>query len=80
MAVKPGTIENREQDLTVDNRVVSGGRSEKAGAEEQLNALRQRIRAGMNNVGDDSRRKEAPACVECFQRGWLAAMKSLSTE
>jgi hypothetical protein len=77
MAVKPGMIENRESDLTIDDRVVSGGRSEKPTAEEQLHVLRAKIKAGQNYVGADPRPKGAPTCQDCFQRGWIAAMQSL---
>jgi hypothetical protein len=77
MAVKPGMIENRESDQTVENRAVSGGHAEKATAEEQLHALRAKIKAGQNYVGTDPRPKGAPVCQDCFQRGWIAAMQSL---
>jgi hypothetical protein len=39
--------------------------------------LRQRIKAGQNAVGLDPRPKDAPACKECFQRGWMAALRAL---
>ena len=74
MSVKAGTIENREQDLTVENRVVSGGRPEKATIEEQLQALRQRIRAGLAAPPEGA---PVPECRDCYRRGWMAALKAL---
>lgn len=82
MAVTTDQIENQERDLDLRNRQ-GGGKKPAATTstvEEQLHALRQRIRAGQNIVGDDPRPKDAPACRECFQRGWLAAMQSLLKE
>jgi hypothetical protein len=69
MAVRPESL---------DNRAVTGAPSAAPpAAAEQLVALRQRIRRGLNEVGDDPRPKDAPACKECFQRGWIAALRSL---
>jgi hypothetical protein len=79
MAVKTENLATPEQGLAVTTREVKA--HEKAPAvvepEAQLLALRQRIRAGTNKVGDDPRPKDAPICQECFQRGWIAAMRSL---
>ena len=72
MAVKSGTLENRERDLDIQNR-----EGHTPSAEEQLQALRRKIRAGLNAAGEDPRPKDAPACRECFNRGWFAAMQSL---
>jgi hypothetical protein len=79
MAVKTENLSNPEQGLAVTTREGKGPEKAPAVAEPeaQLLALRQKIRAGMNKVGDDPRPKDAPICHECFQRGWIAAMRSL---
>lgn len=75
MAVKAENLVIPERDLAVATREVSSAVANEP--EAQLLALRQKIRTGLNKVGDDPRPKDAPACRECFQRGWLAAMRSL---
>lgn len=74
----PSTVENAERESAVENRDAKAktGAGQKS-AEEQLVELRRRIRAGLNKVGDDRRPKDAVACRECFQRGWIAALRSL---
>lgn len=81
MATTAEQLDHQEKDLDLRNR--QGGKktaSPPSSAEEQLAVLRRRIQAGTNAVGDDPRPKDAPACRECFQRGWLAAMQSLLKE
>jgi hypothetical protein len=80
MAVKAENLANPEQGLAVETREGTGKRpiaQAPLEPEAQLLAIRQKIRRGLNEVGDDPRPKDAAACRECFQRGWLAAMKSL---
>lgn len=43
----------------------------------QLNALRTRIRAGLNKDAGVDPSEKAPTCRACYQRGWMAALKSL---
>jgi hypothetical protein len=78
MAVKPGTLENREQELTVtmDNRTIATGGKVAMTAEEQLIALRQRIAEGLAATPA----APIPECVACYRKGWLAALRSLSEE
>jgi hypothetical protein len=76
-AVKAESLENAERDIEIMNRETKGGKATASEPAAQLVALRQRIRRGLNEVGDDPRPKDAPSCRECFQRGWLAAMRSL---
>lgn len=92
MAVTADQVEHGERDMQVRTRTSAKSTAAPAlGADEQLAALRQRIRAGTNKVvipaddpktkdPDDPKPKDAPACRECFQRGWIAAMQSLQKE
>jgi hypothetical protein len=79
MAVTTEGVENAERDLKLQTRDTNGGKKAvaKVDPEEQLRQLRQRIKAGQNAVGLDPRPKDAPACKECFQRGWMAALRAL---
>jgi len=79
MAVKTENVENAERDLELVNRAgtVVKGTARAPEPEAQLLALRQRILAGLNKVGDDPRPTDAPVCRACFQRGWIAALRSL---
>lgn len=73
MAVKPGTLENREQDLALENRTIATGGKESMTAGEQLIALRQRIAEGLAATPT----APIPECVACYRKGWLAALKAL---
>jgi hypothetical protein len=79
MAVKPSMIENREQDLTVEHRTIASG-GHVPTAEDQLRALRQRIRAAVNQVGTDPSPKGSDKCDGCFQRGWMTLANQLLIE
>lgn len=70
-------IENAERDLTVQNREAKTAKKVGPDAEERLHEIRRRIKAGLNVVGTDPRPKDAPICKECFQRGWMAALRAL---
>jgi hypothetical protein len=76
-------IDNAERDLTVQNREAKTAKKVVVpDAEERLHEIRRRIKVGLNLVGKDlnekdPRPKDAPICKECFQRGWMAALRSL---
>ena len=74
MAVKSEKLETPERDLAIDNREMVAATP----AEAQLAALRQRIQTGLSRVGTDPRPKGAPACHDCFQRGWIEALRALT--
>jgi hypothetical protein len=83
--VKTTDISNPEQQMDISTReaITQAPKRERDDgdvARAELAALRQRIRAGLNAIGEDPRPKDPPACKECFQRGWLAAMRHLSKD
>lgn len=78
MAAKAEKLDVPETSLDMENRQVAPASAAVSPAEAQLNALRQRILTGMNCIGEDPRPKGAPACRDCFQRGWIEALRALN--
>jgi hypothetical protein len=75
MSVKTGEIENAERDLELANRETKTRRVAAAtDPGEQLQALRQRIAAGMSRPPEGA---PIPECRACYRRGWMEALKSL---
>lgn len=79
----PESLDNPERDLTVTNRDPKGSekvrdvigqiKNTKPAAEEELQAMRQRIATAIVTEPKDPR----PHCSDCFTRGWAAALRSL---
>ncbi len=78
MAAKAEKLDAPETSLDVENRQVAPAATSASTAEAQLNALRQRILAGLNRIGEDPRPKGAASCRDCFQRGWIEALRALN--
>lgn len=78
MNVTPETLDNPERELDIANRDMKGKSRAKTGtpADDELQALRQRIGAAKSTVGQDPKSH----CRDCFQRGWKAAVKEIAGE
>ncbi len=79
MSVTSETLEHPERDLDLVNRDMKGKPRTKPGAapaDDELQALRQRIGSAKATVGQDPKSH----CRDCFQRGWLAAVREIAGE
>jgi len=72
---KPGMVQNREQDLAVENRAISG--AEKPSADERIYALRQKIATGLNVDPQYPKKTTTEICRECYREGRFDALNEM---
>jgi hypothetical protein len=73
------TVDHAERDISLANRETRP--VDAVTGEDQLHALRTRIRAGLNSPPPvDPRAESLPACRACYQRGYMAALQHLLEE